>query len=44
MHTYHIGLSVINIVEMGEGDNIVLTFPIRLTLYMVAMANILAKY
>ena len=35
---------MINIVEMGEGDIFVLISPIKLTLYTVAMATILATY
>ena len=40
----HIQLSIINIIQMGEGDTLFLIFPMLLTPYMVAMATILAEY
>ena len=43
-HGCQIWLSVINIVEMGEGDTWSLISPIKLAQYVVAMASILAEY
>ena len=42
-HTYQICLSVISILGMEEGEN-VLHFPIKLTIHMVAMVIILGEY
>ena len=41
---YQISFSVINIVEMGEENTFFLMFPVKLTLYMVVFATILAEY
>ena len=41
IHTYQIGLTVITLVEIGEEETM---FSVKLTVYLVAMATILARY